>query len=106
MLPLLLSPEARHRRLYPWPMRDLCINAPTGSGKTLSYVLPILDLIYANYTSVGAVRKLRALVLLPTKDLVQQLKETLDSLVTGTDIRVRGHSSPKLVVSQGLFPTV
>lgn len=89
VLPLLLAPSARHRRLFPFPLQDLCINAPTGSGKTLSYVIPIIDLLYSRYTKTKAPRRLRALVILPTKDLVQQLKETFDSLIFGTDLKVR-----------------
>ncbi|GAY51212.1 hypothetical protein CUMW_132560 [Citrus unshiu] len=48
--------------------RDLCINSPTGSGKTLSYALPIVQTL-----SNRAVRCLRALVVLPTRDLALQV---------------------------------
>lgn len=44
VLPLLL-PLGIPRTLYsPFdPPRDLCVSAPTGSGKTLSYVIPIVE---------------------------------------------------------------
>lgn len=44
VLPLLL-PVGIPRTLYsPFdPPRDLCVSAPTGSGKTLSYVIPIVE---------------------------------------------------------------
>lgn len=48
--------------------RDLCINSPTGSGKTLSYALPIVQML-----STRAFRYLRALVVLPTRDLAWQV---------------------------------
>ncbi|ORZ13085.1 P-loop containing nucleoside triphosphate hydrolase protein [Absidia repens] len=62
---------------------DLCISAPTGSGKTLAYVLPIVDIL-----SKRIVTRLRALVILPTRDLVIQVKETFDAFVKGTDLKV------------------
>lgn len=48
--------------------RDLCINSPTGSGKTLSYALLIVQML-----STRAIRYLRALVMLPTRDLALQV---------------------------------
>lgn len=48
--------------------RDLCVNSPTGSGKTLSYALPIVQILASR-----AVRCLRALVVLPTRDLALQV---------------------------------
>ncbi|KAF7721631.1 ATP-dependent RNA helicase dbp6 [Apophysomyces ossiformis] len=62
---------------------DLCISAPTGSGKTLAYVLPIVDIL-----SKRIVTRLRALVILPTRDLVVQVKETFDAFVKGTNLTV------------------
>lgn len=48
--------------------RDICINSPTGSGKTLAYALPIVQAL-----STRKVRCLRALVVLPTRDLALQV---------------------------------
>ncbi|KAM3244644.1 hypothetical protein ACQJBY_056134 [Aegilops geniculata] len=53
--------------------RDICINSPTGSGKTLAYALPIVQML-----STRKVRCLRALVVLPTRDLALQVKEVFD----------------------------
>ncbi|KAJ0236661.1 DEAD-box ATP-dependent RNA helicase 1 [Hirschfeldia incana] len=55
--------------------RDVCVNSPTGSGKTLSYALPIVQTL-----SSRAVRCLRALVVLPTRDLALQVKGVFDSI--------------------------
>lgn len=48
--------------------RDLCVNSPTGSGKTLAYALPIVQAL-----STRNVKCLRALVVLPTRDLALQV---------------------------------
>ncbi|OZJ01431.1 hypothetical protein BZG36_05609, partial [Bifiguratus adelaidae] len=63
--------------------RDICVSAPTGSGKTISYVIPVTEAL-AKRTVV----RLRALVILPTRDLVMQVKETFDAFVRGTDLKV------------------
>ena len=44
--------------------RDICVASPTGSGKTLAFVLPVL-----NSLSGRQIRRLRALVVLPSRDL-------------------------------------
>lgn len=66
---------------------DLCISAPTGSGKTMAYVLPIVDIL-----SKRVVTRLRAVVVLPTRDLVTQVKETFDAFVKGTNLVVAAAS--------------
>jgi hypothetical protein len=45
-------------------VRDVCVAAPTGSGKTLAFVVPIL-----NSLASRQVKRLRALVVLPSRDL-------------------------------------
>ncbi|XWW98283.1 hypothetical protein V2A60_006282 [Cordyceps javanica] len=52
---------------------DLLISAATGSGKTLAYALPIIHDI-----SQGVVTRLRALVVLPTRELVRQAQEVFE----------------------------
>lgn len=44
MLPLLLPAGAPTYLYAPFsPPQDICVSAPTGSGKTLSYVVPIIE---------------------------------------------------------------
>ena len=63
--------------------RDVCVAAPTGSGKTLSFVLPVL-----NALSKRMVCRLRALVVLPSRDLASQVYEVFDRYTHGSDLRV------------------
>ncbi|KAI8908327.1 P-loop containing nucleoside triphosphate hydrolase protein, partial [Gorgonomyces haynaldii] len=54
---------------------DVLVSASTGSGKTLCYVLPIL-----NALKNRIVKRTRCLVLVPTKLLVNQVKKQFDDL--------------------------
>lgn len=63
--------------------RDICVNSPTGSGKTLAYALPIVQVL-----STHAVRCLRALVVLPTRDLALQVKEVFDAIAPPVGLSV------------------
>ncbi|KAL7578291.1 hypothetical protein ACA910_012704 [Epithemia clementina (nom. ined.)] len=63
--------------------QDLCITAPTGSGKTLSYVLPILQAL-----STRLVPRLCALVILPTRDLALQVHQVFQEYVQGSNLQV------------------
>jgi superfamily II DNA/RNA helicase len=54
--------------------RDLMAQAQTGSGKTASFVLPILELLSQNPTE--GKRKIKVLVLTPTRELTLQVAET------------------------------
>ncbi|RKF55756.1 ATP-dependent RNA helicase dbp6 [Golovinomyces cichoracearum] len=53
---------------------DVVISAATGSGKTLSYILPLIRDI-----SKYRVSKLRGLIVLPTRELVTQVKELAET---------------------------
>ncbi|KAF5565450.1 ATP-dependent RNA helicase dbp6 [Fusarium phyllophilum] len=64
-IPLLL-PTSKQRG-------DVLISAATGSGKTLAYALPVVRDI-----SQGYLTRLRALVVLPTRELVKQAQETFE----------------------------
>ncbi len=59
--------------------------APTGTGKTAAYGLPLLQTLkYAQGDSP------RALVIVPTKELVLQVVEKLNQLAKFTDLRICG----------------
>lgn len=62
--------------LLPSPNRqgDVVVSAATGSGKTLSYVLPMVRDI-----SQGVITGLRGLVIVPTRELVLQAKEVCET---------------------------
>ncbi|EMD34147.1 hypothetical protein CERSUDRAFT_125827 [Gelatoporia subvermispora B] len=84
VIPFLLA-SSRLRSLYlPYdPPRDLCVSAPTGSGKTLAYVLPITETLTSRI-----VTRLRALVVLPTRDLVNQVRETFEAVAKGRGLKI------------------
>lgn len=62
---------------------DMLINASTGSGKTLAYSIPIIQAL-----SGRTVSRLRVLIIVPTKLLIQQVFDTLNKLVKGTGITI------------------
>ena len=63
--------------------RDMCVSAPTGSGKTIAYALPILHTL-KNRTVV----RLRALLLLPSRELANQVYRVFSRLARGTDLGI------------------
>ncbi|EAU85306.2 ATP-dependent RNA helicase [Coprinopsis cinerea okayama7 len=85
IVPHLLTGSSSGGGLYrPYdPPYDLCVSAPTGSGKTLAYVLPIVETLQTR-----VVTRLRALVVLPTRDLVGQVRETFEAISKGTGLKI------------------
>ena len=71
---------------------DICVCAPTGSGKTLAYVLPIIQTLLNR-----VVRHLRALIVLPTRDLANQVKEVFEMFSKGTNLKVGLASGSKSI---------
>ncbi|CAI2386644.1 unnamed protein product [Moneuplotes crassus] len=65
--------------------RDLLVNAVTGSGKTASYVLPILEKLHrrdlrTSKVSNTKIGKTRVLILQPTRELAAQCSSMLDNM--------------------------
>ena len=58
--------------------RDVCGSAQTGSGKTAAFALPVLQ--KSAQAAPSKTRLLRALVLVPTRELAAQVGETLAQL--------------------------
>ena len=72
--------------LLPSPHRysgDICISAATGSGKTLAYALPMIEALRSE-----PVTKLRGLIVVPTRELVNQVKETLELYRGGSGLKI------------------
>ncbi|KAL4960247.1 putative ATP-dependent RNA helicase DBP6 [Aspergillus stella-maris] len=76
VIPLLLKGTKSHSG-------DLCVSAATGSGKTLSYVLPLVT----ELEQIPAPR-LRGLIVVPTRELVKQAREACELCTAGTGLRV------------------
>src|SRR6185369_7749638 len=62
---------------------DLVITAQTGTGKTLAFVLPLLEKLIAQKNPPGV----SALILTPTRELAIQINEAFSLLAAGTGIR-------------------
>ena len=89
----LRSNLAKHGFAVPTPVQALAIQpalagqnvvatAQTGTGKTLAFVLPIIELLGTETAGFG----IRALVLSPTRELAIQIHETFAKLVPGTGV--------------------
>ena len=76
VIPLLLSGAKGHSG-------DLCISAATGSGKTLSYVLPLVTAL----EHIPAPR-LRGLIVVPTRELVKQAREACELCTAGSGLQI------------------
>ena len=63
--------------------RDMVATAQTGTGKTLAFVLPIIDQVAKLPSNSGV----RAVILSPTRELAIQIAETFDLMAAGTSVR-------------------
>ena len=63
--------------------RDVCGKAKTGSGKTLAFGLPIIERV-----ETAEPKRPRALVLVPTRELAQQVHDELKPLGEARGVRV------------------
>ena len=79
LLPLLLP----HPYLTHLPPNDVCVSAPTGSGKTLAYVLPIIENLRPRLDT-----KLRAVIVVPTRELVAQAYTVASTCAQGSAIQI------------------
>lgn len=74
------------RLLLPGPEQhqgDICISAATGSGKTLAYTLPMVEKFRDR-----PMTRLRGLVVVPTRELVNQVRESLEICSVGSGVKI------------------
>lgn len=76
VLPLLLPGSSKYNG-------DLCISAATGSGKTLAYTLPIIEDLKNKPDT-----KLRGLIVVPTRELVKQVRQVCETCATGSRLKI------------------
>lgn len=61
---------------------DICISAPTGSGKTLTYVVPLIQRLLPR-----VVCRIRALIVLPSRDLAVQVHQIVQQFCKHTSLK-------------------
>ena len=85
MINKLKNPTPVQKKAIPLIMegKDVVVSYKTGSGKTLSYLLPIINKLQSHSQIVGA----RALILIPTRDLADQITKVLKSFLGKIDLR-------------------
>ncbi|MEC7709337.1 MAG: DEAD/DEAH box helicase, partial [Planctomycetota bacterium] len=76
---------------------DVLGQAQTGTGKTASFVLPILELLTR---SSGRGHGVRALVLVPTRELAVQVRDEFEKLAAGSKLRCVAVYGGKPIKSQ------
>lgn len=93
----LVTSLARHGVDTPFPIqaaalpdalegRDVLGRARTGSGKTLAFTIPVVVRLQSTEQR-RTPRRPRALVLVPTRELAAQVRETVDMVTAGSNLR-------------------
>ncbi|KAF7592276.1 RNA-dependent ATPase rok1 [Aspergillus hancockii] len=67
---------------------DLLTVAPTGSGKTLSFLIPVINKIVRHHHAQQEERGIFAVVVAPTKELASQIVNEGRKLVAGTGVKI------------------
>ncbi|CAH0550495.1 unnamed protein product [Brassicogethes aeneus] len=80
VIPWLIEANKHADVIFP---RDICVSAPTGSGKTLAFVLPVIQALKGK-----TIKKIRALVILPTQDLATQVFKTFRLYAQNTNLDI------------------
>lgn len=67
--------------------KDVIASAQTGTGKTAAFALPILQLLYDKQDAGKNQKKIRALIISPTRELAIQIQENFQEYATHTNLR-------------------
>lgn len=67
---------------------DLLVVAPTGSGKTLSFLIPVINKIVRHHHSHPDEHGILSVVVAPTKELASQIVNEGRKLVAGTGVKI------------------
>ncbi len=67
--------------------KDLLASAQTGTGKTAAFAIPIIQQLHLNGPKSKGARKIRALIVTPTRELAIQIAENFDIYGKYTGVR-------------------
>jgi ATP-dependent RNA helicase RhlE len=67
--------------------KDIIATAQTGTGKTAAFALPILQLLFDKQDSGKKVKKIKALVISPTRELAIQIEESFKTYGKYTNLK-------------------
>ncbi|KAJ5167443.1 ATP-dependent RNA helicase rok1 [Penicillium canariense] len=86
-LPLLLGDSCVSSKTTEEP--DLLVVAPTGSGKTLSFLIPVINkIVRHHHSSQSDEHGILSIVVAPTKELASQIVNEGRKLVAGTGVKI------------------
>lgn len=67
--------------------KDVIVSAQTGTGKTAAFALPILQMLFDKQDASKKGKKIRALIISPTRELAIQINENFKKYSTYTNLR-------------------
>ena len=66
---------------------DVITSAQTGTGKTAAFALPILQLLFDKQDASKKGKKIRSLIISPTRELAIQINQNFETYATYTNLR-------------------
>ena len=67
--------------------KDVVVSAQTGTGKTAAFALPILQLLFDQQDAPKRGKKIKALIVSPTRELAVQIAKNFETYSTYTNLR-------------------
>ena len=67
--------------------KDLLASAQTGTGKTAAFAIPIIQALYHDGIEKGYNKHIKALILAPTRELAEQIKESFRTYSRGLGLK-------------------
>ncbi|MFT5761415.1 MAG: ATP-dependent RNA helicase RhlE [Polaribacter sp.] len=68
--------------------KDVIVSAQTGTGKTAAFALPILQRLFDKQDASKKGKKIRALIVSPTRELAQQIEENFNAYCKYTNLKI------------------
>jgi len=83
------SPTLVQEKTIPFVLakKDVIVSAQTGTGKTAAFALPILQMLFDKQDASKKGKKIRALIISPTRELAIQIAENFSKYSTYTNLR-------------------